>query len=82
MWNYSELLSLPPHFPRKSVIMVLVLNFTLLWALIFFAWDSYRELDSSRKYLRLSELCGTIDNLDEVLTMSARMAAVTGDKIW
>ena len=82
MWNYSKLLSLPPHFPRKSVIMVLVLNFALLWALIFLAWDSYRALDSSRKCLRLSELCGTIDNFDEVLTMSARMAAVTGDKKW
>ena len=82
MWNYSKLLSQPPHFPWKSVVMVVVLSFALLLAFVFYAWDSYRDLGLSRKCMRLSELSGIIDNLDEVLTMSARMAAVTGDIIW
>jgi PAS domain S-box-containing protein len=82
MWSYSELLSLHPHFPKKSVILVVLLNIALFGALIFYAWDSYRNLNSFRQCLRLSELSGTIDNLDEVLTMSARMAAATGDKSW
>ena len=50
--------------------------------LAYFAWDSYLEVGSSRKCLRLAELTGTIDNIDETLTMSVQMAAVTGDKKW
>ena len=43
--------------------------------MIRFAHPRYR-------YLRLAELRGTIVHLDEVLTMSARMAAATGDLRW
>lgn len=82
MRSYSDLLLIRPTFPRKSVIMLVLLKFALLGALIFFAWDSYHELGLSRKCLRLSELVGIIDNLDEVLSMSAKMAAATGDKSW
>lgn len=43
----------------------------------------YRESQSSRKHdLRLTELRGLIMQLDEVLTMSARMAAATGNLDW
>ncbi len=37
---------------------------------------------SRHRYLRLAELRGIITHLDEVLTMSARMAAATGDLNW
>ncbi len=82
MRAYSKILSMPPTFPRKSAILIALLNLGLFGVLIFYAWNSYLDLDSSRKCLRLTELSGIIDNLDEVLTMSARMATVTGDKNW
>ena len=82
MRSYSEFLLIPPKFPRKSAILVVALNLVLFGALIFCAWDSYLNLNSFRQCLRLSGLYATIDNLDEVLTMSARMAAATGDKKW
>ena len=82
MLSYSKLLTIPPTFPRKSVIMLVLLKFALLGMLAYFAWDSYLEVGSSRKCLRLAELTGTIDNIDETLTMSVQMAAVTGDKKW
>jgi signal transduction histidine kinase len=46
-------------------------------------WRSYRGFKSVlREDFRLQELRGTIVHLDEVLTMSARMAAATGDPRW
>jgi len=82
MRNYHEFLSIPPTFPIKSIILIVLLKLGLIGCLISYALDSYRDLESYRKCLRLSELSGRIDNLDEVLTMSARMAAITGDKKW
>jgi len=50
------------------------------------AWnlfDIYRGFQSiSERNFRLEELSGKIVHLDEVLTMSARMAAATGDLQW
>ena len=82
MRSYSELLLLPPTFPRKSVALLVLLKIALFAVLIFYACDSYRELAVSRKCLKLSELNGVIDNLDEVLSMAAQMAVATGDKSW
>ena len=77
------------HKGRKGYNIVSILTVVLvmnLAALVWFGWQSYssyqesqitRELDS-----RAEELRGTILHLDEVLTMSARMAAATGDLKW
>jgi two-component system sensor histidine kinase/response regulator len=47
------------------------------------AWSSYRDADLYRsRDSRVQELRGTILHLDEVLTMSTRMAAATGDSRW
>lgn len=50
------------------------------------AWNvvtSVRNLDAANeRHMRLDQLRGTIVHLDEVLTMSARMAAATGDPRW
>ncbi len=50
------------------------------------AWSTYRSHQIMRaamqRNLRLEELRGTIIQLDEVLTMSVRMAAATGDLAW
>lgn len=46
-------------------------------------WDSYQDVKSAQsRNLRIEQLNGVIDRLDEVLTMSARMAAVTADPQW
>jgi PAS domain S-box-containing protein len=50
------------------------------------SWSTYRTHQITRaamqRNLRLEELRGTIIQLDEVLTMSVRMAAATGDLAW
>jgi hypothetical protein len=55
-------------------------------ALPWLAWNTAatatRMERLSARNLRISELRGTIVTLDEVLTMSARMAAATGDQYW
>lgn len=53
---------------------------------IFVTWNTWTTYESFRATasveLRLDRLSGTIVHLDEVLTMSARMCAVTGDLEW
>jgi len=51
--------------------------------LVWPAYRSYRKVDTVQLHtLRIKELQGMIVHLNEVLTMSARMAAVTGDLAW
>jgi PAS domain S-box-containing protein len=61
-----------------SVLTALVIS--------WMGWDiyvSYGVMDMTRKRdFRIEQLRGAIMHLDEVLTMSARMAAVTGDRRW
>ena len=46
-------------------------------------WASYQDLQAAQgRDIRLQQLDGTITYLDEVLTMSARMNAATGDTSW
>jgi signal transduction histidine kinase/CheY-like chemotaxis protein len=60
------------------VITALVLALSV-WA----AYDSFRKFSTvTEQGLRLQELRGEIVLYDEVLTMSARMAAATGDPRW
>ena len=55
-------------------------------ALIWLAWSTAAAVTGVQRTrardLRIAELRGTIVHLDEVLTMSARMAAATGDLRW
>ncbi len=65
-------------------ITFLTFVFVLTWvALIWFgwnAWSSYHTTKTDKEYhLKIENLCRTIIHLDEVLTMSARMAAATGN---
>ena len=50
------------------------------------SWSTYRAHQithaAMQRNFRLEELRGTIVQLDEVLTMSVRMAAATGDLSW
>lgn len=49
-------------------------------------WNTYRSYQVTtvirERLFRIQEMQGVITHLDEVLTMSARMAAVTADPVW
>ncbi|MGB7413507.1 MAG: methyl-accepting chemotaxis protein [Thermosynechococcaceae cyanobacterium] len=62
-----------------SVLFSLTLTGTSAWNI----WRIYQGLQSTiTKEFKLQEQSGEVVHLDEVLTMSARMAASTGDLSW
>lgn len=62
-----------------SLLLSLALTGTSAWNL----WRIYQGLQTTvAKQFKLEELSGQIIHLDEVLTMSARMNASTGDTRW
>ncbi|MCG9889950.1 MAG: methyl-accepting chemotaxis protein [Thermosynechococcaceae cyanobacterium MS004] len=62
-----------------SILLSLGLTGTSAWNV----WRIYQGLQTTvAKQFKLQELSGSIIHLDEVLTMSARMAASTGDAKW
>ena len=67
----------------QSYILPLMLSIVILTSVGWYAWSSFKQLgrfESQRD--EMAELRGTILHFDEVLTMSARMAAETGDLMW
>ncbi|MDM8348798.1 ATP-binding protein [Pseudomonas sp. sp1636] len=70
-------------FPLPWLAGGLLLSVVVLLAMLGFAFDSLRSVTTVQlRDLRLQELSGRIVHLDEVLSMSARMAATTGDLQW
>ncbi|WP_171006523.1 sensor histidine kinase [Pseudomonas sp. 2FG] len=70
-------------FPLRWLAVGLLLTVVVLLAMLWLALDSLRNVTTAQlRDLRLQELSGRIVHLDEVLTMSARMAATTGDLQW
>jgi len=68
--------------PIIPAIMSL-LTVAMLVSLSLYAWHSYENLKAAEKSEdRTNELAGKIIYMDEVLTMSARMAAAAGDLMW
>jgi signal transduction histidine kinase/CheY-like chemotaxis protein len=80
--------TIPEHdpvlrFPTRICAITLALTLTTFGWVVWNAYASYRDADAYRsRDLRVEELRGVILHLDEVLTMSARMAAATGDQRW
>jgi signal transduction histidine kinase len=76
--------SIPEKFIDLTVLAIAALATYLLLGAV--AWFLFQSHESIGKILpnntRLERLQGTITHLDEVLTMSARMAASTGDVKW
>ncbi len=65
------------------VASAIALSLLLFCPLGFTAWQGYQTLQNvTVKDMELQNQAGTIIHLDEVLTMSARMAGVTGDLKW
>jgi len=71
---------------KRPVAMVgsaIALSLLLFCPLAFTAWQAYQTLENiTLKDMELQNQVGTIIHLDEVLTMSARMAVATGDLKW
>ena len=67
---------------RFLTAAVILTGIVLAWL----SWGTYRSYQITKlamqRNLRIEQLRGTIIHLDEVLTMSARMAAATGDLAW
>ena len=63
-----------------------VTSFLAVAAPVWMGWSSYRSIHrieaQHRRAARMAELKGAIVHMEEVLTMSARMAAATGDPQW
>ena len=71
------------NFLSKFLVATLILTGICFAWLCWNAYHSYRVAEiTNERYLRTQELGGVIVHLDEVLTMSARMAAATGDSKW
>jgi len=72
---------------RKSPIVYLsvawLVTLLMLGTFLWCAYDSYRRFTkTAERNLRIQELRGQIIYFDEVLTMSARMFALTADRSW
>ena len=67
-----------PVFSILAVVSTIMVGFSAKNT-----WNVYRNFQSAiTKNFKLQDLSGQIIHLDEVLTMSARMAASTGDLKW
>src|SRR5438034_9910859 len=71
------------RFPTLFLTVAMLLTGTVLG---WFGWNTYNSYQVTRtireQHFRIQELEGVIKHLDEVLTMSARMAVATGDRAW
>ncbi|MCK4752554.1 MAG: response regulator [Planctomycetes bacterium] len=73
----------PSSLPAKLFTITIVFTVMILGGLGWYTWSSYQQFKSAESgRFRLIELSGVIMHLDEVLTMSSHMAAVTGESQW
>ncbi len=85
MWSYKRI---SKQFFLSSILQItlttsIVLSLTLVGIGVWNIWEIYRDFAKSGKEdLRLQELSEDIIYFDEVLTMSARLSAATGDPEW
>jgi len=71
------------RFPIKALTVSLVLTISLFIVFGYIIWTTYEDYKTTElANLRCRELNGIILHYDEVLTMSARMAAATGNMKW
>ena len=79
-WNLRRLFSLSP---QERLSLGVVLTLTMMTLLSWDIWNKSLEYsDLMEKDIEFQRLNGTMTYLDEVLTMSARMAASTGNLEW
>ena len=67
----------------KLLVLLIGVTAVAFIGLVWFVWGSYkRSVATESQHHRVIELHGVITHFDEVLTMSARMVAATGDLKW
>jgi PAS domain S-box-containing protein len=67
----------------KGFTLAFLLTMAIFVGLVWYTWRSYEYVkDAQTRHFRTVELSGEIIHVDEVLTMSARMAAATGNLRW
>jgi len=72
-----------PAFPIRSLVTSLTITLLLFVTLGWHLWTSYRSIQKTLvEDFNIQRLSGVVVHLDEVLTMSARMVAATGDLGW
>ncbi len=71
------------HFPMTAISTALIATLALFMAI---SWQSLyvqtKMKTTQTQVLRIQKLTGIVSHLDEVLTMSARMGAETGNIQW
>ncbi len=73
----------PSRLVIKGFVLAFLFTIIILGSLALYTWRSNRHLKAlETKHFRLLELSGQIIYLDEVLTMSAQMAAHSGESKW
>ena len=69
--------------PIRPLSIAWLITLVAMAAFLWCAYDSYQRFTTtSQRDLRIQDLRGRIIHLEEVLTMSARMGALTGDPSW
>jgi signal transduction histidine kinase len=72
-----------PSFPMRSLALGVALSLAGVGLATWNAWEGYRGIEQvATTDIQLTRLGGEIMRLDEVLTMSARLAASTSDLGW
>ncbi|MHC4757388.1 MAG: hypothetical protein ACYTE8_01905 [Planctomycetota bacterium] len=75
--------SVSSGFVVRMFTAAFLLTVVTLFGLIWHTWRSYEQFKSGQmRNFRTVQLNGVIVHLDEVLTMSARMSAESGDQEW
>ena len=69
--------------PMRFLMVAWLITVIVLLGSVWSAFDSYQQYATTAQHMfQVQELRGRIVHLDEVLTMSARMAVTTGDPQW
>ena len=69
--------------PMRFLMVAWLITVVALLGSVWSAYDSYRQYATTAQHMfQVQELRGRIVHLDEILTMSARMAVATGDLKW
>lgn len=79
----AHLFQISINRPVATVVVAITLTLSMFLPLGWSAWNAYQTFNRVIiNDFRLQYLVGSIIHLDEVLTMSARMNAATGDTRW
>ena len=69
--------------PMRFLMVAWLITMVALFGSVWSAYDSYQQYATTAQHMfHVQELRGRIVHLDEILTMSARMAVATGDLKW